>query len=1168
MDACLNCGGTEFHAEAGFYYCNECHMQNETKKEQDVEFTHDAKTRMTSTRIQQAKKALDEEDRRLTSWEKYNFILIGLTNELIQVGAKENLKVVVAQLWSAYLAKLEVAFVSTNREARPKLSKKFDKRDAEIIYQKVFEKKKKKKTKYAGSVTSGSSASTSTSVRQVARRKRLLADSDYKSQVSSTTEAESSVASQVSDGELSDGSNTSSKSGPKGRGRLQFNALAREEIKSVTEKAKKVRKKFRKKFIATSQSLTSRYGPDIITPIKLWALLYLALRINNEDIHVSDIMRFIRDGHLSYYKLDHFIPSDVTFTKKEAVRMNTFRMLHHASLIPPIERLKKSLQIWKFPEPNLLTLIKKYCTELQLPNGVVQYAERILAKWPPGHNFDNKKYHKFPNYEAKAMAIVIVVMKMLFGLDGVTENEMSRVIERINEVAEERRILDARLFSFREWQRYIQCRRRTLINEHFPSKLQYEPFSLGNSHLYVNFQQSLDDKRDQPIIGDMKHNYTPTVLLDSMVDSIHEMANNLSDPKPSKVFTPSFTPQHSYLQQLLEDTKDTERTLPSILLQDFPNTKIGYIKNPESLKELAAQCDIELNIVYNSASYVRKVMQVFEPLTPKITLMQGLKKIHNNLTLVEAPTNKTISQMSDDPSDYLYRKRPGKILLETKKQRLFNKMMKLYKEQRLILEKELYEQNNETIQVSTTEESNQTIQEKSPEESEIIQDEFYEESNKINQDNDYFGFGQLLPNGKLKIPEGDSDSDDPPEKEDKFGNILLSRFEKQSMVNPIPNPWDAKKRFRNPWYETVKHNRPRPHPLVPYSRWYKKKIEALNAAEEKTKNTESAVEIIEPESTMSDTVVIAVNDNQNKENGVVEEENEGTIIFLSEDKKNETSIENIDLNEIPILILDDNIEVETTIVNKNTEIEATIIENKNKNTEIETTIKNKNTGIENKNTNEALVEILDENEMQIDFEAIEHKIEIDIKNVATIEINEPEAVELSDDVDDIIINDESAKETDDNPAPEKDKDKYKEVIINDDSSDDEVSILAESIDSRPDANQKDSLPEKELLTLFIPYKQYWLLRISGFHETMLKHFRLLEREFPANFRWLFRECVNIIEVAPQVLYKEICLVESYYTDVLAPDEHMEKCEEYNTKWFRSKCNRTHITRRWTTGTDK
>lgn len=515
-------------------------------------------------------------------------------------------------------------------------------------------------------------------------------------------------------------------------------------------------------------------------------------------------------------------------------------------------------------------------------------------------------------------------------------------------------------------------------------------------------------------------------------------------------------------------------------------------------------------------------MQVFEPLTPRITLMQGLKKIHNDLTRVEAPTNKTISQMSDDPSDYLYRKRPGKILLETKKQRLFNKMIKLYQEQRLILEKELYEQNNETVQASMTEENNQTIQEKSPEiildksreeNSEIIQDELFE-NNQTNQDNDYFGFGQLLPNGKLKIPEVDSDSDDPPEKEDKFGNILLSKFEKQSLVNPIPNPWDAKKRFRNPWYETVKHNRPRPHPLVPYSRWYKQKIEALNAAQEAPKSTEAAVEILEPESTTSDIVVIAVNDDQNKEN--------------------ETTIENIDLNEVPILILDDN-----------TEIGATI---------------------EDRDTNEAPMEILDENEqneseINIDFEAVEHKIEIDVKNVPSIE---PEAVELSDGVDEIIINDDSAKEVDDNPAADKDK----EVIINDESSDDEVSILAERIDSRPGANQKDSSVEKELLTLFIPYKQYWLLRISGFHETIHKHFRLLEREFPANFRWLFRECVNIIEVTPQVLYREICLVESYYTDVLAPDEHMEKCEEYNTKFYRSKSNRTHITRRWTTGTDK
>lgn len=66
------------------------------------------------------------------------------------------------------------------------------------------------------------------------------------------------------------------------------------------------------------------------------------------------------------------------------------------------------------------------------PDGIALYAERILAAWPPKINFKLHSDYKFPCYEARVMAIIIVTMKILFGLDGVTENEMSRVIERIN----------------------------------------------------------------------------------------------------------------------------------------------------------------------------------------------------------------------------------------------------------------------------------------------------------------------------------------------------------------------------------------------------------------------------------------------------------------------------------------------------------------------------------------------------------------------------------------------------------------------------------------------------------------------------------------------------------------------------------------------------------------
>lgn len=68
-----------------------------------------------------------------TTWELYNFVLIGLTNELIELGAPVEIKVTVLQLWARYLGKLEVAFTSTKKQLIPKLCRKYKKKFVYII---------------------------------------------------------------------------------------------------------------------------------------------------------------------------------------------------------------------------------------------------------------------------------------------------------------------------------------------------------------------------------------------------------------------------------------------------------------------------------------------------------------------------------------------------------------------------------------------------------------------------------------------------------------------------------------------------------------------------------------------------------------------------------------------------------------------------------------------------------------------------------------------------------------------------------------------------------------------------------------------------------------------------------------------------------------------------
>lgn len=48
------------------------------------------------------------------------------------------------------------------------------------------------------------------------------------------------------------------------------------------------RMKYRRKHVTNQYNV----GPQVITPMKLWSLIYLALRIHNENIHLADMLRY------------------------------------------------------------------------------------------------------------------------------------------------------------------------------------------------------------------------------------------------------------------------------------------------------------------------------------------------------------------------------------------------------------------------------------------------------------------------------------------------------------------------------------------------------------------------------------------------------------------------------------------------------------------------------------------------------------------------------------------------------------------------------------------------------------------------------------------------------------------------------------------------------------
>ncbi|CAG9569175.1 unnamed protein product [Danaus chrysippus] len=108
---CKICGSTDLNLVDGFYYCVECGTQDVNARETVVEQTLLADGTFAHTTIKKYKTVLEDSIEMSGEWHKwhaYNFILSGLTDELIALGAAPSVKTVVMWIWVRYIKKFQV----------------------------------------------------------------------------------------------------------------------------------------------------------------------------------------------------------------------------------------------------------------------------------------------------------------------------------------------------------------------------------------------------------------------------------------------------------------------------------------------------------------------------------------------------------------------------------------------------------------------------------------------------------------------------------------------------------------------------------------------------------------------------------------------------------------------------------------------------------------------------------------------------------------------------------------------------------------------------------------------------------------------------------------------------------------------------------------------------
>ncbi|XP_039315147.1 uncharacterized protein LOC105201074 isoform X2 [Solenopsis invicta] len=650
MLKCGICGYSDFYKASGYFFCTICQTQSQDVGEEvELELPIESTARLRKTKIHRVKNDKT-----------------GLTNEFIELGISADIKITVLQLWARYLGKLEVAFISAKEKLIPKLARRYKKRDAEIIYGKVLSQTKSKKQRKSTNNIADSIPSAclneETSLRELNRNKKLMITADYDRFMQLQTSSERDVLSTFSQSVYSTHSSTKQSCESM---RIQFNSSAKEETSRIKNMAKKVPRYKRSKY--KQSHVTTRYktGPDLITPTKLWAILYLALRIHNQDIHLGDMIRYGREGRLSYYRLDRLIPPEVSLTKSDINFLSRAMDITHKGMRRIIGQMAKFLGVTRIICPDLLSLVNRYCTELALPKDISSYAERLISLFPPKMMFDKKSC--IPNYEGRAMAFIIVVLKTLLSLDDITENEISNVVDKINSAISDEGIYDTKLFSFREWQKYVECRRAVLINTHCPTKLKYNPNIPDVNSLFIKFLESIGSKtdREEPETIMDKH-LIPRELRHAMKQCINNVNSNDLPLNAVNEFSSTLMPNHLYLQQLLEYPL---YDLPSMLRNDFSFTESEYLTKSESVyKLLALQYNIQLNSIDSNLHFIEKAVPLFEQ-----TKIISVKDLKCDIAVEDfmAKDIKCVAR-KEDFIDYLHKKIPCRLKIDIKKRQYYD----------------------------------------------------------------------------------------------------------------------------------------------------------------------------------------------------------------------------------------------------------------------------------------------------------------------------------------------------------------------------------------------------------------------------------------------------------------------------------------------------------------
>ncbi|KAK4294310.1 hypothetical protein Pmani_033052 [Petrolisthes manimaculis] len=239
----------------------------------------------------------------------------------------------------------------------------------------------------------------------------------------------------------------------------------------------------------------------------LLPLLYLAVLLTKEDILLMDIIRWCREGHIPFKSAQYLLPASMPLCYSDKFIFKSNKVVPSAEEVQGLAgRLALFLHIQKIPLPPVEDVLTKLIKTLNLPESVGNVAQDLCTQLylKLGGPAPSTTTMGLPPVECLAAAGVVIALKLLCGLNGLTEHQLSFVADDVEEERDggqqgqfKTKSNLCHLFSWNSWQRHM-CRVMWLCgkvdpvsSEHFHSLLPSQPRTHTSLFTHYHWSQAI-----------------------------------------------------------------------------------------------------------------------------------------------------------------------------------------------------------------------------------------------------------------------------------------------------------------------------------------------------------------------------------------------------------------------------------------------------------------------------------------------------------------------------------------------------------------------------------------------------------------------------------------------------------------------------------------------------